>query len=423
MWNLSLPLLLLSKGRMYLAVQLVFVLFVPTKITRGVDTEISSVDGGSVMFPGVAADQHGGVKVFQWKKAGGAAGKGSPAKAMLQFHSGSRGAAVVRSYRGRVTFFPRNGSMAFLNVTRRDAGLYLLYVNLQRDAVQSVRLLVMDRLSEVSLWSNSSSLGSTVQLNCAVTGTPRQYQWRKDGRPVSRHHRLLNGNASLVIPRASRVDCGTYTCIVSNPVSFARENLTLTLYGVPAEQIVAMMVWASGLLYSSLSLIGSTFLRVYKHASTTESRRILFYLLTWLSGWNTPSLVIVHIAVISWVVLKGTFTVPTGSLYIVSALFLTTIAFTAIPKLHHPGFLKFVQLTGFKIVLEFSPTIVILTSIIELKETFQQMNQGCHSHSLSWGTFLASTTVGAVIFSLYFAESHRRIQTPADPEGSGEKTA
>ncbi|XP_032903431.1 carcinoembryonic antigen-related cell adhesion molecule 6-like [Amblyraja radiata] len=263
------PLVLLSKDRMYRAVQLVIVLFVPTKITRGVDTEIASADGGSVMFPGVGADRRSGVAVFQWKKAGGTAGKGSAMKPVLQFHSGSREPAVIRSYAGRLTFFPHNGSMAFHNLTQQDAGLYQLYINLQKDAIQSVRLTVMDRLSEVSVWSNSSSLGSVVQLSCAVVGNPHEYQWRKDGGDISRHHQLMNGNMNLIIPRASSIDCGTYTCIASNPVSSAQKNLTLTIYGVPAEQIVVMMVWGSGLLYSGLSLIGSTFLCAYKCAPIT----------------------------------------------------------------------------------------------------------------------------------------------------------
>ncbi|XP_032872049.1 uncharacterized protein LOC116969289 [Amblyraja radiata] len=402
------PLVLLSKDRMYRAVQLVIVLFVPTKITRGVDTEIASADGDSVMFPGVGADRRRGVAVFQWKKAGGTAGKGSAMKPVLQLHSGSREPAVIRSYAGRLTFFPHNGSMAFHNLTQQDAGLYQLYINLQKDAIQSVRLTVMDRLSEVSMWSNSSSLGSAVQLSCAVVGNPHEYQWRKDGGDISRHHQLMNGNMNLIIPRASSIDCGTYTCIASNPVSSAQKNLTLTIYGVPAEQIVVMMVWASGLLYSGLSLIGSTFLCAYKCAPITESRKILFHLLTWLSSWNTPSLVIIHIALLPWIVIKGTFTVITGSLYIVSALFLTMIALMTIPKLQHPSVLNVVELTGFKILLEFSQTIVIPTSIIELKETFGQMNQGCHSRYLSWGTFLAVTAVGAMVFSLYIVARHRK---------------
>ncbi|XP_055486163.1 uncharacterized protein LOC129693342 isoform X5 [Leucoraja erinacea] len=268
------------------------------------------------MFPGVGADRRSGVAVFQWKKAG----KGSAMKPVLQFHSGSREPAVIRSYMGRLTFFPHNGSMAFHNLTKQDAGLYQLYINLQKDAIQSVRLTVM---------------------------------------------------------------------------------------GVPAKQIVGMMVWASGLLYSGLSLIGSIFLCVYKCAPKTESRNILFHLLTWLSSWNTPSLVIIHIALISWIVIKGTFTVITGSLYIVSALFLTIMALMTIPKLQHPSVLNCVELTGFKILLEFSQTIVIPTSIIELKETFGQMSQGCHSRYLSWGTFLAVTTVGAMIFSIYIVARHR----------------
>ncbi|XP_055486161.1 uncharacterized protein LOC129693342 isoform X3 [Leucoraja erinacea] len=360
------------------------------------------------MFPGVGADRRSGVAVFQWKKAG----KGSAMKPVLQFHSGSREPAVIRSYMGRLTFFPHNGSMAFHNLTKQDAGLYQLYINLQKDAIQSVRLTVMDRLSEVSVWSNSSSLGSAVQLSCTVVGNPHVYQWRKDGGGISRHHQLMNGNTHLIIPGASSIDCGTYTCIASNPVSSAQENLTLTIYGVPAKQIVGMMVWASGLLYSGLSLIGSIFLCVYKCAPKTESRNILFHLLTWLSSWNTPSLVIIHIALISWIVIKGTFTVITGSLYIVSALFLTIMALMTIPKLQHPSVLNCVELTGFKILLEFSQTIVIPTSIIELKETFGQMSQGCHSRYLSWGTFLAVTTVGAMIFSIYIVARHQMLPDP-----------
>ncbi|XP_051899420.1 uncharacterized protein LOC127585776 [Pristis pectinata] len=377
------------------------------------ETELNATPGGYAWFPGVDEDQRSWVEVFQWKKASGNVVNRVQMEPVLQFHKGVTVPALIQNYSRRITFSPFNGSFALHNLTHGDEGLYWLFINLQRLAVRMVSLKVTDMLSGLSLWSNSSSPGAAIQLTCNVSGDPHRYQWRKDGGEIYRHHQLTNGNKNLIIIRASSVDCGTYTCVASNPVSSMQANYTLTIYGIPPEQIQVVMLWTTGLLFSGLSIIGSIALHALQHASKQESQGKLFHFLLWLSGWNISSLVL-QIALIFWSITEGVVTATTVVLYTVPALLWITFILMDVLKLSHPCVKNFLEKIGFQIVLEFSRIIVITISIIILKEKFRQMNQGCHSHAQTWGTFFILTVGFAMIYSVYTLICHCRHKSHAE---------
>src|SRR5262249_58616239 len=89
--------------------------------------------------------------------------------------------------------------------------------------------------------STSVVVGSAVQLNVVASGTsPLNYQWRKDGNPISGAT-----SPTLAINSASTSDAGTYTVTVTNTAgSVTSDPAVLTVIvppsitTPPASQIV-----------------------------------------------------------------------------------------------------------------------------------------------------------------------------------------
>ncbi|XP_059826751.1 uncharacterized protein LOC132394510 isoform X2 [Hypanus sabinus] len=352
---------------------LLLMLAVFAKISWEEEIKLVSAPGDSVWFPGVDADQRRQIRVFQWKKVSRNDTK-EHLKLILKFHKSSKEPALIQNYSRRITFSTFNGSFAIHNITREDEGLYRLFINQKTVAVQAVWVRVIDKLSAVSLRSNSNSLGDTIQLSCNISGYPHQYQWRKDGGGISPRHQLVNGNRVLVIPGASSADCGTYTCIATNPVSSVQISHSLTIYGIPPVQIIAIMLGTAGLLFFGVNVLGSIAFCTFKCMSEQESRGKLYLFLMWMISWHIPSLLVIQLALISWSIVEGK--INSGLEHCVSV---------AVPL---------------------SGLLMICLSNYILKEKFHQLNKGCHSRTLTWGTFLTSTAVIGLIHSVYFAVCH-----------------
>ncbi|XP_038672120.1 carcinoembryonic antigen-related cell adhesion molecule 2-like [Scyliorhinus canicula] len=193
-----------------------------------VKMEVYRAPGSSMFFPGAFDDHRDQAEFFQWKVFSGNPGNAT-GMGVLQYRKGDIRPSLMKKYRGRLDVFPPNGSFVLHNLTFSDAGLYTLSINLRKIVAQNVRLKIIDELTKASILSNSSSLGSTTALTCDVSGEPHWYQWQKDGGEISPHHRLINGNRSLIIPNTTKDDNGMYTCISINPVSTTRANYTLTI--------------------------------------------------------------------------------------------------------------------------------------------------------------------------------------------------
>ncbi|XP_072887048.1 SLAM family member 9-like [Hemitrygon akajei] len=375
---------------------LLLVLAVFAKITWEEEIKLVSAPGDSVWFPGVDADQRRQIGVFQWKKVSRNDTK-EHLKPILKFHKSSKEPALIQNYSGRITFSTFNGSFAIHNITREDEGLYRLFINLKRVAVQAVWVRVIDKLSAVSLRSNSSSLGDTIKLSCNISGYPHQYQWRKDGGGINPRHQLVKGNGVLVIPGASSDDCGTYTCIATNPVSSVQISHSLTIYGIPPDQIMVIMLGTAGLLFFGVNVLGSIAFCTYKCMSEQESRGKLYLFLMWMISWHIPSLLVIQLALISWSIVGGIVTLPIIILFAASLLLL----FMPILGKINSGLGHCVS-----VAVPLSGLVMICLSNYILKAKFHQLNKGCHSRTLTWGTFLASTAVIGLIHSVFFAVCH-----------------
>ncbi|XP_067829868.1 carcinoembryonic antigen-related cell adhesion molecule 1-like [Heptranchias perlo] len=369
-----------------------------------VEMEVYAQLGTSVQFYGVSEDQRGTAEVFLWEMISGNAENGTK-MGVLKFHAGAREHSLTNKYIGRLDF-ALNGSFILHNLTPKDEGLYILTINLSK--VQSVRLRIIDALSKASILFNSSSLHSTIQLTCDVFGNPHVYQWQKGGGEISQNHRLINGNRSLIIPDATKDDCGTFTCVAINPISSIQANYTLTFPGIPQEEIVILDASIVGLIFSAISFIGLILLCCLAKESNQAPLRQPKLLFLGLLSSNTLSLVAIFIALTSWIVVKGATSVPVAALCTVSVLLILAVTETiAIWNLGCPCVWTFLKKTGFRALIDLSGMmssfIVMVISIVILLEEIQQNSQGCHITILTWNILIALFIVCVMIFAISFA--------------------
>ncbi|XP_041068435.1 uncharacterized protein LOC121291396 [Carcharodon carcharias] len=366
--------------------------------------EVYRASGSSMFFPGVPEDDRDLAKFFQWEVCRGNA-ENETTTGVVQFHAGDTKPSLLKKYIGRLDFFPSNGSFVLQNLTSSDEGLYMLFINLRKVTAQTVRLQITDQLSKASILSNSSSLASTISLTCDVSGKPHGYQWQKDGKEISRPHQLMNRNRSLIIPSARKGDCGTYTCIAINPVSFTQADYTLTIYGIPPEQIVIIVASFAGLILSLVPFIGLIRLCWFKRNTRQASLRQYKLLFLSLFSSNILSLVAIFTALAFWIVLKGA--APMSVVAICFVAILLIFAVTASIAIWNPDSIRrFLGNTSFRASLDVSGIIcsfiVIAISVVILAEEIQQNNQGCHVIILAWSTLAPLMVLLVIIFSVYF---------------------
>ena len=76
--------------------------------------------------------------------------------------------------------------------------------------------------------------GSSIELVCVVPeGTVASISWKKEGRPLPPEKcHLLSGNITVLqLRNREKSDCGSYSCNVSNVISWKEAALNLTVPG------------------------------------------------------------------------------------------------------------------------------------------------------------------------------------------------
>ncbi|CAM4718698.1 unnamed protein product, partial [Lepidochelys kempii] len=82
------------------------------------------------------------------------------------------------------------------------------------------------------IWSNSLLVQSIIELFCDVSeGRVDTIVWKKGGKPLpqerdfclSKNLRILN------TPEGQKSDCGSYSCNVSNEISWQESSVNLTI--------------------------------------------------------------------------------------------------------------------------------------------------------------------------------------------------
>ncbi|XP_072888972.1 uncharacterized protein [Hemitrygon akajei] len=320
----------------------------------------------------------------------------SPLTILHHIPNYARWAEPSEQFKSRLQFNPSNGSLIVNRLDAGDEGAYSFTVDRQK--LKIIQLLLFEKLVEALIFSNSTSLscGSTIQLICNVSGDPHQYQWRKDGGEISQPYQLTDGNKTLVIMKASRRDCGMYTCVATNPVSSIQTDYTLTIHGFPPEDIAVITLSIIELMISSLFLIDG----VLQHCWKLEFDKVLKNLRSWLPSLficNVVLLVAIFITLICWIGSEGSNLFAVAASCTVPLLLL--ILFLS-PSVSKPVY--FLKNTEFWKMTCFGLHVVVcITSISFLTLTSNPNYQVCDSSLVTWRVFFTSMLGCTAFFLLY----------------------
>ncbi|NWW83737.1 HECAM protein, partial [Rhynochetos jubatus] len=153
---------------------------------------------------------------------------------ILQCYADDHAATIYPPYQGRVTFYPENGSILLQNLRETDTGIYRATVNLVQDKTRTTLLEVIKPVSQPELQWSSNLAGSPIELVCAVPeGEVTSISWKKGGHPLPPEKCYLHsGNTTVLqIRKGEKSDCGSYSCNVSNAISWKETALNLTVTG------------------------------------------------------------------------------------------------------------------------------------------------------------------------------------------------
>ncbi|KFZ68111.1 hypothetical protein N338_05368, partial [Podiceps cristatus] len=153
---------------------------------------------------------------------------------ILQYYADYQSPTIYSAYQGRVIFYPKNGSILLQRLRETDSGIYKATVDLMQHKARTTLLEVIEPVPQPKLQFSSNLAGSPIELVCMVPeGTVVSVSWKKEGRPLSpRKCHLLSGNLTVLqIRNAEKSDCGSYSCNVSNMISWKEAALDLTVTG------------------------------------------------------------------------------------------------------------------------------------------------------------------------------------------------
>ncbi|NXX73641.1 HECAM protein, partial [Urocolius indicus] len=185
-----------------------------------------AAEGSSMLLDAPAA---GNSSFTEWEYRGT-----SSSALILQHYPNSREPTINPAYQGRVVFYPENGSILLQRLQDTDSGVYKATVDLMQDQARTTLLEVIKPVPQPKLQWSSNLAGSPIELVCMVPeGTMASISWKKEGRPLppEKFH-LLSGNIMVLHIRNGEVsDCGSYSCNVSNIISWKETVLNLTVTG------------------------------------------------------------------------------------------------------------------------------------------------------------------------------------------------
>ncbi|XP_051899418.1 contactin-5-like isoform X2 [Pristis pectinata] len=305
-----------------------------------------------------------------------------------------------KHFQSRLQFNLSNGSLMVNGLKAGDQGDYSLMVD-DRE-LKIIQLSLFGNLSEALILTTSISLGSTIELTCNVSGDPHQYRWWKDGGEISRLHQLIDGNRTLVILKASRRDCGIYTCVATNPASSIQTDCTLIIPGFLNKDIAIIVLSTISLVFSCVFFFAHVPLKQWK----TKSEKAVKRLKRWrrlLNVCDSVSRVVAFSILIHWSWIEGSDLFAVAASCTVLLQLLTWIPLITVQNLDFwctDCFQK--RMDIWKWTVFGLHVIVIVISITFVTLTSDPNYATCDSSLITWRVFFATTIGSAVTFSLYF---------------------
>ncbi|XP_034638596.1 uncharacterized protein LOC117883423 isoform X2 [Trachemys scripta elegans] len=181
---------------------------------------MTAAAGSCIVLPGL--DQLQGVSLMQWKFS---------EQYLVTYHVNNSSLPDIVD-QDRFLFQKSNGSLQICGLKVNDSGIYTLIINMKKQNDRSIQLEVIEPVSQPELWSNLSLIGLTTELVCNTSVEKvAKYQWKKDGKPlpIESHYQLSQNNSVLLILTTTWSDKGSYSCNVSNEVSWHEISLELSI--------------------------------------------------------------------------------------------------------------------------------------------------------------------------------------------------
>ncbi|NWI16094.1 CEAM6 protein, partial [Crypturellus soui] len=153
---------------------------------------------------------------------------------ILQYYADSQSPTIYPAYQGRVVFYPKNSSLLLQKLQETDSGVYKATIDLMEDKASITFLEVIKTVPQPKIQGSSGLVGSPIRLFCMLSqGRVDDISWKKDGCPLppERFYHLYKNGTMLQIEKGERADCGSYSCNVSNAVSWKEAQLNVTVVG------------------------------------------------------------------------------------------------------------------------------------------------------------------------------------------------
>ncbi|KAM6197956.1 uncharacterized protein WM294_007447 [Sarcoramphus papa] len=182
---------------------------------------------------------------------------------ILQYYANEHAPTIYSPYQGRVIFSPKNGSIFLQRLRETDSGIYKATVDLMQDKARTTLLEVIKPVPQPELQYSSNLAGSSIELVCVVPeGTVASISWKKEGRPLPPEKcYLLSGNTSVLqLRNREKSDCGSYSCNVSNVISWKEAALNLTVTGLTPPLHHAQRLAVVTLMFVAVSAASFIFL-------------------------------------------------------------------------------------------------------------------------------------------------------------------
>ncbi|XP_053931423.1 uncharacterized protein LOC128853129 isoform X3 [Cuculus canorus] len=207
---------------------------------------------------------------------------------ILQHYADSQSLTIYPAYQGRVTFYQKNGSILLQGLEETDSGTYKATVDLMQDKARTTLLKV---------------ISSPIELVCLVPEGVEVFSisWKKDGRPLPAEKcYLLSENITVLwIRNGEKSDCGTYSCNISNMISWKEATLNLMVTGLTPPLHHAQRLVIVALMFTTVSAI-SFIIQLFHRFEEARKPVILF-----AHGFLCISSLLLLAASIIWMLEEG----------------------------------------------------------------------------------------------------------------------
>ncbi|XP_051486575.1 hemicentin-2-like isoform X2 [Apus apus] len=338
----------------------------------------------------------------------------SPQLILQHYTHSSSPVTYSSAFQGRVIFYPQNSSILLQRLRVTDSGIYRATVDLMQDKARTTLLEVLKPVSQPEIQYSPSLAGSPIELTCVVPeGMVASISWKKEGRPLppEKCYQLSGNTTVLQIQKGEKSDCGSYSCNVSNRVSWKETALNLTLAGLTPPLHHAQRLVVIALIF----ITGSTASFVVLLCQRRLGEKAQKHLIVFTHGLLCISSVLLLATSIIWLQEEG----PSAA-FILLGLFLCAAvigaAWAAVDAMWRPAATSHLKTQRWQRVIlnPAAPTTLVVNLLftILLLHNIQQLHERGCSEATDLTTYACVTVaiLAMLLLLLIFLTCHRNKQ-------------